>query len=125
VLALSEIASLLGKPIAPVLRHGGRGLAATALRRAGFALPPEMLQQLRYGRAIDNRRLKAAGYTFRATTRETVQAFDEHCGCAGCGPTAARATVRARGGGVPALEPGRPRPRPARTRQARAPDREP
>jgi UDP-glucose 4-epimerase len=34
-----------------------------------------MLQQLRYGRALDNRRLKAAGYAFRATTRETVQAF--------------------------------------------------
>ena len=37
-----------------------------------------MLQQLRYGRGLDNRRLKAAGYRFRATTRETVQAFAEH-----------------------------------------------
>ena len=37
-----------------------------------------MLQQLRYGRALDNRRLKAAGYAFRATSRETVQAFAEH-----------------------------------------------
>ena len=37
-----------------------------------------MLQQLRFGRALDNRRLKAAGYVFRATTRETVQAYAEH-----------------------------------------------
>jgi UDP-glucose 4-epimerase len=78
VLVLSEIASLLGKPLLPVLPPWGTGLAATALRRTGMKLPPEMLQQLRYGRAVDNRRLKAAGYAFRATTRETVQAFAEH-----------------------------------------------
>jgi UDP-glucose 4-epimerase len=75
VLALSEVASLLGKPLAPVLPPWGTGIAAAALRRAGVRIPPEMLQQLRYGRALDNRRLKAAGYAFRATTRETVQAF--------------------------------------------------
>ena len=75
VLVLSEVASLLGRPLAPVLPPWGTGLAAGALRRAGLRIPPEMLQQLRYGRALDNRRLKAAGYAFRATTRETVQAF--------------------------------------------------
>ena len=75
VLVLSEVASLLGKPLAPVLPPWGTGLAAAALRRAGLRIPPEMLQQLRYGRALDNRRLKAAGYAFRATSRETVQAF--------------------------------------------------
>jgi hypothetical protein len=32
---------------------------------------------LRFGRALDNRRLKAAGYAFRYTTRETVQAHAE------------------------------------------------
>jgi UDP-glucose 4-epimerase len=78
VLVLSEIASLLGKPLAPLLPPWGTGLAAAALRRAGARIPPEMLQQLRYGRALDNRRIKAAGYAFRATTRETVQAFAEH-----------------------------------------------
>jgi UDP-glucose 4-epimerase len=78
VLVLSEIASLLGKPLAPILPPWGTGLAAAALRRAGIRIPPEMLQQLRYGRALDNRRLKAAGYAFRATSRETVQAFAEH-----------------------------------------------
>jgi UDP-glucose 4-epimerase len=37
-----------------------------------------MLQQLRYGRGIDNRRLKAAGYAFRVTSREAVLAFAQH-----------------------------------------------
>ena len=78
MLVLSEVASLLGKRLAPILPPWGTGLAAAALRRAGLQLPPEMLQQLRYGRALDNRRLKAAGYAFRATSRETVQAFAEH-----------------------------------------------
>jgi UDP-glucose 4-epimerase len=78
VLVLSEVASLLGKPPAPFLPPWGTGVAAAALRRAGMKIPPEMLQQLRFGRAVDNRRLKAAGYAFRSTTRETVQAFAEH-----------------------------------------------
>jgi UDP-glucose 4-epimerase len=78
VLVLSEVASLLGKPLAPILPPWGTGIAAAALRRAGLKIPPEMLQQLRYGRGVDNRRLKAAGYAFRATTRETLQAFAGH-----------------------------------------------
>ena len=86
VLALSEIASLLGKPLAPILPPWGTGLAAAALRRAGVKLPPEVLQQLRYGRALDNRRLKAAGYALRATTRETVQAYAEHLRVRGLRP---------------------------------------
>jgi len=86
VLVLSEIASLLGKPLLPVLPPWGTGLAASTLRRAGLKLPAEMLQQLRYGRAIDNRRLKAAGYAFRATSRETVQAFAEHLRVRGLRP---------------------------------------
>jgi len=86
VLVLSEVASLLGKPLAPLLPPWGTGLAAAALRRAGLRIPPEMLQQLRYGRALDNRRLKAAGYSLRATSRETVQAFAEHLRTRGLRP---------------------------------------
>jgi UDP-glucose 4-epimerase len=78
VLVLSEVASLLGKPVAPVLPPWGTGLSATALRRVGIRISPEMLQQLRYGRGLDNRRLKAAGYAFRATSREAVVAFAQH-----------------------------------------------
>ena len=78
VLVLSEVASLLGRPVAPLLPPWGTGLAATALRRVGIRISPEMLQQLRYGRGLDNRRLKAAGYAFRATSREAVIAFAQH-----------------------------------------------
>jgi UDP-glucose 4-epimerase len=78
VLVLSEVASLLGKPLAPLLPPWGTGVAAAALRRVGLRIPSEMLQQLRYGRALDNRKLKAAGYAFRATSRETVQAYAQH-----------------------------------------------
>jgi UDP-glucose 4-epimerase len=36
-----------------------------------------MLAQLRYGRGLDNRRIKASGYRFRFTTREAVLRFRE------------------------------------------------
>ena len=72
VLALSEVASLLGKPLLPVLPPWGAGLAAGQLRRLGLRIPVELLGQLRFGRGLDNRRLKATGYTYRYTTREAV-----------------------------------------------------
>ena len=78
VLALSEVAGLLGKPYAPVLPPWGTGLAASALRRLGLAIPPEMLAQLRFGRGVDNRRLKAAGFVYGRTSREAVIALGEH-----------------------------------------------
>jgi UDP-glucose 4-epimerase len=77
VLALSEVAGLLGRPYAPVLPPWGTGLAIAALRRLGVRVPPEMLGQLRFGRGLDNRKLKATGFGYRYTTRETVQAFAE------------------------------------------------
>jgi UDP-glucose 4-epimerase len=72
VLVLSEVASLIGRPLAPVLPPWGTGLAAASLRAVGINIPAEMLAQLRYGRGIDNRRLKAAGARIAHTTRETV-----------------------------------------------------
>jgi len=78
VLALSEIAGLLGKPLLPVLPPWGTGLVAGPLKRLGLRMPEEMLNQLRYGRGLDNRKLKATGYHFRYTTRETVAKFAEH-----------------------------------------------
>jgi UDP-glucose 4-epimerase len=78
VLALSEVLDLLGKPMAPVLPPWGTGLLAGPLNRVGLRIPVEMLNQLRYGRGIDNRRLKAAGYRFRYTTREAVIKQREH-----------------------------------------------
>ena len=56
----------------------GTGLAASALRRVGMRIPPEMLGQLRFGRGVDNRRFKAAGFRYQHTSRETVLRLGEH-----------------------------------------------
>jgi UDP-glucose 4-epimerase len=72
VLVLSEVVSLLGKTMLPILPPWGAGFAATQLRRLGLRMPVETLRQLRYGRGLDNRRLKAAGYSYRYTSREAV-----------------------------------------------------
>jgi UDP-glucose 4-epimerase len=78
VLALSEVAGLLGKSYLPVLPPWGTGLAASVARRLGMPVPPEMLSQLRFGRGLDNRKLKATGFKYRYTTRETVIKLREH-----------------------------------------------
>jgi UDP-glucose 4-epimerase len=72
VLALSEVVDLLGKTMAPVLPPWGTGLAAAALRRAGAPISDELLPQLRFGRALDNRRFKATGFRYQHTTREAI-----------------------------------------------------
>ncbi|HEX2125404.1 MAG TPA: NAD-dependent epimerase/dehydratase family protein [Thermoleophilaceae bacterium] len=72
VLALSEVASLLGKPLAPILPPWGTSLMTTALRPLGIRVPDEVRRQLRYGRGLDNRKLKAAGYAYGFTSREAV-----------------------------------------------------
>jgi len=77
VLALSEVASLLGKPLAPVLPPWGTSVAAMGLRRLGVHLPDEVLNQLRYGRGLDNRKLKSAGFRYRYTSREAVLSHAE------------------------------------------------
>src|SRR5918999_167056 len=78
VLALSEVADLLGKPLAPVLPPWGTGLATGVLGRLGLRIPPEMQNQLRYGRGVDNRLYRATGFHYGYTSRETVIALAEH-----------------------------------------------
>ena len=78
VLALSEVSDLLGKPFAPVLPPIATGLAAGVVKRAGVRMPAEVQRQMRFGRAVDNRRFKATGYRYRYTTRETIQRLAEH-----------------------------------------------
>ena len=109
VLVLSEVASLLGKPLAPdAAAVGDRAGAQRAAARSGSTIPPEMVAQLRFGRGVDNRKLKAAGAPLRHTTRETVQAFAEHLRVAAIKRDAAAAVpLRARSRGVPALQPER------------------
>ncbi len=72
VLALSEVAGLLGKPLLPVLPPWGTLFAAARMRRLGLPVPLGLLRELRYGRGLDNRRLKTSGYTLRYTSREAI-----------------------------------------------------
>jgi UDP-glucose 4-epimerase len=44
----------------------------------GLRIPPEMAGQLRYGRGLDNRKLKSTEFRFEYTTREAVIRFAEH-----------------------------------------------
>jgi UDP-glucose 4-epimerase len=78
VLALSEVAGLLGKPYAPILPPWGTGIATSVLRRLGVEVPAEALEQMRYGRGVDNRRFKASGFHYQHTSRETVLKLGEH-----------------------------------------------
>jgi UDP-glucose 4-epimerase len=78
VLALSEIASLLGKPFLPFLPPWGTSLALGPLRPLGVSIPPELQNLMRFGRGVDNRKFKATGFTFRYTTREAVLKLGEH-----------------------------------------------
>jgi UDP-glucose 4-epimerase len=76
LLPWSEVASMCGKrtvPLPPV----GTTLAALPLRRIGVALPDELLDLLRYGRGMDNRRLKRAGFRYEYTSAGAVEAFAE------------------------------------------------
>jgi UDP-glucose 4-epimerase len=73
----SEVASVCGRrlaPMPPVLTN----LAAAPLATLGMVdLPPELLDLLRYGRGIDNRRLKQAGFSYRYTSAGAVESFAE------------------------------------------------
>jgi hypothetical protein len=48
------------------------------IRRLGIEIPPEALEQMRFGRGVDNRRYKAAGFHYQHTSRETVVKLGEH-----------------------------------------------
>ncbi len=78
VLVLSEVIGLLGKLSAPALPPFATGLALPLLKRAKLPISADMLQHLRFGRGLDNRKLKATGYRYRYTTRETVLKLREH-----------------------------------------------
>lgn len=72
VLALSEVIGLLGKQPLPVLPPWGTGLFISALSRLGFRVPKEMINQLRYGRGLDNRLFRSKGFEYKYSSRETV-----------------------------------------------------
>jgi UDP-glucose 4-epimerase len=71
----SEVAAMCGKRqvYLPPVRTGW---AAAPLGRLGLCeLPPETLDLLRYGRGVDNRRLKQAGFRYRYTSAGAVESF--------------------------------------------------
>jgi UDP-glucose 4-epimerase len=69
----SEVAAICGKrlaPMPPILTE-----LATAPLSPFLELPPELLDLMRYGRGLDNRRLKQAGFQYRYTSAGAVQNF--------------------------------------------------
>ena len=123
VLALSEAIDLLGKRAAAGAA-AGRRRPGRRRRCAGWVCGsrPRWSNLLRFGRGVDNRLFKATGFRYGFTSRETVIRLGEHLRLAPI--LRARAgddtlSLRARGRGVPALEPARP-PR-ARRRRAASP----
>jgi UDP-glucose 4-epimerase len=72
----SEVAAICGKPMAP-MPPVLTGIAAAPLALVGLELPPELLDFMRYGRGMDNRRLKRAGFTYRYTSAGAVHSFAE------------------------------------------------
>jgi UDP-glucose 4-epimerase len=76
LLPWSEVAKLCGKrtmPLPPV----GTSLGLLPLRRIGVPIPDELVDLLRYGRGMDNRRLKRAGFHYKYTSAGAVEAFVE------------------------------------------------
>lgn len=75
LLPWSEVCAIVGKrrvPLPPV----GTNLFVGPLRRLGvLQLPPEALDLLRYGRGVDNRRFKRAGFRYHYTSAGAVAAF--------------------------------------------------
>jgi UDP-glucose 4-epimerase len=78
VLVLSEVAGLLGKALMPMLPPWGTLFTAAQVRRFGVPVPLALLRELRYGRGLDNRRLKTSGYLLRYTSREAVLKLRAH-----------------------------------------------
>jgi len=76
LLPWSEVAAICGKrtiPLPPI----GMGMLSGPLSRIGLELPPELLDLLRHGRGVDNRRLKRQGFDYRFTSAGTVADFVE------------------------------------------------
>jgi UDP-glucose 4-epimerase len=70
----SEVAAICGKRLIP-LPPIGTELAAAPLARLNVELPQELLDLLRYGRGVDNRKLKARGFQYGYTSAGAVENF--------------------------------------------------
>jgi UDP-glucose 4-epimerase len=74
LLPWSETATICGKHRA-FLPPIATGLVTGPLSRLGVPLPPEIIDLLRYGRGVDNRKFKQAGFRYEHTSAGAVEAF--------------------------------------------------
>jgi UDP-glucose 4-epimerase len=73
----SEVRAIAGR-LPLLLSPFLTGVAVAPLSRLGvISLPPETLDLLRFGRGVDNRKLKDAGFAYRFTTAGAVRHFVE------------------------------------------------
>ena len=77
LLPWTEVAKICGKRTFPIVPYGHSLLTVPLRYLVGVELPAEVLALLRYGRGIDNRRLKQAGFEYQYTSAGAVQAFVE------------------------------------------------
>ncbi|MEY2398943.1 MAG: UDP-glucose 4-epimerase [Actinomycetota bacterium] len=71
----SEVAAICGKRRLPITPFGTGTVASLLDLVRAVDLPPEVLDLLRYGRGVDNRRLKRAGFQYQFTTAGAVESF--------------------------------------------------
>ena len=75
LLPWSEVATICGKRLAPLPPYF-TGAVATPLRALGVIdLPAELLDLLRFGRGVDNRRLQRAGFSYKYDSAGAVERF--------------------------------------------------
>jgi UDP-glucose 4-epimerase len=75
LLPWSEVAAICGKRTFPLPPYGMNLLAKPLSRLGLIELPDELLELLRQGRGVDNRRLKEAGFEYRYTSAGAVADF--------------------------------------------------
>ena len=104
VLALSEIASLLGKLYVPLLPPWGTGLAGRGLGALGLHIPDEVRRQLRYGARAGQPPAQAIRLPVRADdARDRAGVRRGAAARAAAGERRGAISLRARGRGVPPL----------------------
>jgi UDP-glucose 4-epimerase len=75
LLPWSEVAGICGKRTFPLPPFGFRGITSAPLSRLGIELTSELIDLMRYGRGVDNRRLKKAGFRYQYTSAGTVEDY--------------------------------------------------
>ncbi len=77
LLPWSEVAAICGKRTFPLPPYGLHLLSGPLARLGAIDLPNELLDLLRHGRGVDNRRLKQAGFEYGYTSAGAVADFVE------------------------------------------------